>query len=96
MVAAMHLLSASDIPEKLDEESSQLHKLIIQTRKCLDGEKTAEEAREISRDLLQYTMKTWPYYHNLKQEDAAEYLLKIFLGLSQANLYKMAVLRLFL
>lgn len=77
MIAAMHLLSASDIPDKLDEQSSDLNKLIIQTRKCLDGEKTAEEASGIARALLQYSVNKWPKYQNLKQEDAAEYLLRI-------------------
>ena len=82
MIAAMHLISASDIPAKLLKQSSELSNLIIQTRKCLDGEKTASEASRVSRDLLQYSMDNWPNFYktdtnDIKQEDTAEFLLRL-------------------
>ena len=50
--------------------------------KCLKGEKTEDEAREISMKLLQYSKEKWPVFYQTitgkcKQEDAGEFLLRI-------------------
>ena len=79
----MHLLAASSIPDILDMNNSEFQKCIIQTRRCLEGQLTEEEANDVSGKILKIIMEKWPevYYKTssgkLRQGDAAEFLYNV-------------------
>ena len=83
MIAPMHMLAVICNPEKPEISTSELLRMITETRQCLNGKKTEKEASQISDNLLQYSKKTWPTIYKTdkkgkcKQEDAAEFLLRV-------------------
>ena len=76
----MHLLASAIPPEKLKNDSN-LNKLINETRKCMEGYKTREEAEQIMDEVWKYTLSNFPEYLDkqgqIKHEDASEYLRRL-------------------
>ena len=81
MIAPTHMVAATAIPWKGKKQGTELKTLLKEVRKCLDGEKTKEEAEKLAGSITQYSKKKWPEYTSkngrCEQEDAAEFLLKL-------------------
>ena len=62
------------------QNNGELCKLIKDTRNCIEGHKTADEAQAIIESIWNYTICKYPEYQMLdemRQEDASEYLRRL-------------------
>ena len=79
ILSVMHSLAVSLPAEKL-QNNSELCNLIKDTKKCIEGHKTADEAQEIMESIWDYTKCKYPEYqilNEMRQEDASEYLRRL-------------------
>ena len=80
IISVMHSLAATIPTEKL-HNTSNLNKLINETRKCMEGYKTREEAEQIMDEIWEYTISNFPEYVDnegrIRHEDASEYLRRM-------------------
>ena len=80
IIAVMHAL-ATCLPKGKLNEDHPLLRLVKDTKSCIAGNKTAEEAQTIINEIWEYTKAKWPNYENQEgqttQECAAEYLRRV-------------------
>ena len=63
LISALHSLAVSISREQL-QDSTQLCKLVKDTKNCIEGHKTNSEAHEIIEKIWTYTKSNWPDYEN--------------------------------
>ena len=88
ILSTFHSLAVS-IPRVKQQIDDPLMKLIKQTRDCLEGHKSSNEAEEIIQKIWDYTKTQWPTIYSsegtMTQEDPAEYLRRLLLNETLAD-----------
>ena len=79
IISTMHALAKS-LPSQ-QQQNDCLMKLLRETRNCLEGHKSEQEAQSIMQDIWEYTTTMWPEHYKdkerIRQQDAAEYLRRV-------------------
>ena len=81
VIAPVHALASCLDKNNLTEETETITKLISDTKECIYGTKTENEAEQIMRDIWEFSAEKWPQYTVedgiCKQWDAIEYMDRI-------------------